>query len=66
MVRPAIEVKFMCFVIFSGIINVHASLLPKWRGAAPIIYSIMHGDSETGVSIMKIHPKRFDIGEVYS
>lgn len=42
----------------------HASLLPKWRGAAPIIYSIMHGDKETGVSIMKIHPKRFDIGEV--
>ena len=37
-----------------GFINVHASLLPKWRGAAPIQRSIMNLDSETGVSIMKI------------
>lgn len=45
-------------------INLHASLLPRWRGAAPIIYAIMNGDKETGVSIMRIEPKRFDIGEV--
>lgn len=45
-------------------INVHASLLPRWRGAAPIIYSIMNGDQETGVSIMRIEPKRFDVGDV--
>lgn len=45
-------------------INVHASLLPRWRGAAPIIYAIMNGDKETGVSIMRIEPKRFDIGDV--
>lgn len=45
-------------------INVHASLLPKWRGAAPIIYAIMNGDQTTGVSIMKILPKHFDIGEI--
>jgi methionyl-tRNA formyltransferase len=38
-------------------INVHASLLPKWRGAAPIQRSIMSLDNETGVSIMKIVPK---------
>ena len=37
-----------------GFINVHASLLPKWRGAAPIQRSIMNLDDETGISIMKI------------
>lgn len=36
-----------------GIINVHASLLPKYRGASPIQTAIIHGDTETGVSIMK-------------
>jgi methionyl-tRNA formyltransferase len=35
-----------------GCLNVHASLLPRWRGAAPIQRAIMAGDSETGVSIM--------------
>ncbi|MET3682085.1 methionyl-tRNA formyltransferase [Alkalibacillus flavidus] len=35
-----------------GCINVHASLLPKWRGGAPIHYSILNGDSETGITIM--------------
>ncbi|KAH8330687.1 hypothetical protein KR067_006420 [Drosophila pandora] len=48
----------------SGMINVHASLLPRWRGAAPIIYAIMNGDTSTGVSIMKIEPHRFDIGDI--
>ena len=37
-----------------GFINIHASLLPKWRGAAPIQRSIMNLDTETGISIMKI------------
>ena len=37
-----------------GFINIHASILPKWRGAAPIQRSIMNLDSETGISIMKI------------
>jgi methionyl-tRNA formyltransferase len=37
-----------------GCFNVHASLLPRWRGAAPINRSIMAGDSETGVTIMKM------------
>ena len=37
-----------------GFINIHASLLPKWRGAAPIQRAIMNLDKETGVSIMKI------------
>ena len=38
-------------------INVHASLLPRWRGAAPIQRAIMNMDQETGISIMKILPK---------
>ena len=38
-------------------INIHASLLPKWRGAAPIQGSIMNLDKETGISIMKIAEK---------
>ena len=38
-------------------LNIHASLLPKWRGAAPIQRSIMEMDQETGISVMKIVPK---------
>lgn len=45
-------------------INVHASLLPRWRGASPIIYAILNEDATTGVSIMKIQPHKFDIGEI--
>jgi methionyl-tRNA formyltransferase len=37
-----------------GCVNVHASLLPKYRGAAPIQWSILNGDAETGVTIMKM------------
>jgi len=37
-----------------GAINVHASLLPRWRGAAPIQRAILAGDEETGVTIMKV------------
>ena len=44
-------------------LNVHASLLPRWRGAAPIQRAIMKGDKETGISIMKIIPK-LDAGPV--
>lgn len=39
-----------------GCLNVHASLLPRWRGAAPIQAAILHGDEETGVTIMKMDP----------
>ena len=46
-----------------GFINVHASLLPKWRGAAPIQRAIMNGDKKIGVSIMKIEEK-LDSGPV--
>lgn len=37
-----------------GCINVHASLLPRWRGAAPVNAAILHGDEETGITIMKM------------
>jgi methionyl-tRNA formyltransferase len=37
-----------------GCVNVHASLLPRWRGAAPINAAILHGDLQTGVTIMRM------------
>src|SRR5947209_12551359 len=37
-----------------GGVNVHASLLPKYRGAAPVAWAIFHGETETGVSIIKM------------
>ena len=40
-----------------GFLNIHASILPKWRGAAPIQRSIMAQDNTTGISIMKIEEK---------
>ena len=48
-----------------GFINIHASLLPKWRGAAPIQRSIINLDKETGISIMKIEEK-LDVGPIYN
>ena len=47
-----------------GCVNVHASLLPQWRGAAPIQRSIMNGDKTTGISIMKV-VEQVDHGPVY-
>ncbi|XP_021482694.1 methionyl-tRNA formyltransferase, mitochondrial [Meriones unguiculatus] len=47
-----------------GILNVHPSCLPRWRGPAPIIHTVLHGDTVTGVTIMQIRPKRFDIGPI--
>ncbi|MFM8747831.1 MAG: methionyl-tRNA formyltransferase [Aestuariivirga sp.] len=46
-----------------GCFNVHASLLPRWRGAAPIQRAIMAGDAETGVSIMRME-EGLDTGPV--
>lgn len=46
-----------------GFVNIHASILPKWRGAAPIQRSIMSLDRETGLSVMKITEK-LDTGPV--
>lgn len=45
-------------------INVHASLLPFYRGASPIQTSLLHGDSETGLSFMSMD-KKLDAGDIY-
>jgi methionyl-tRNA formyltransferase len=50
-------------LVKKGFINIHASLLPKWRGAAPIQRSIMNLEKETGISIMRIGEK-LDTGPV--
>lgn len=48
-----------------GCINVHASLLPRWRGAAPINAAILAGDEETGVTIMKMDVG-LDTGDMFT
>lgn len=48
-----------------GMINVHASLLPRWRGAAPVHRAVIAGDQETGVTIMRI-VKELDAGPMFS
>lgn len=48
-----------------GAINVHASLLPKYRGGAPVHYAVMNGDKETGVTIMEMVQK-MDAGDILS
>src|SRR5258705_3639100 len=48
-----------------GAINLHASLLPRWRGAAPIQRALLAGDTETGVSIMQMDAG-LDTGPVFA
>ena len=48
-----------------GMINVHASLLPKYRGAAPVHRAVMNGDPETGVTIMRV-VKELDAGPMFA
>ncbi|MGM0214650.1 methionyl-tRNA formyltransferase [Enterococcus sp. AZ109] len=48
-----------------GAINVHASLLPKYRGGAPVHYAIMNGEKETGVTIMEMI-KKMDAGGIFA
>ncbi len=48
-----------------GCINVHASLLPRWRGAAPIQAALLHGDKISGITIMKMDAG-IDTGEILS
>ena len=47
-----------------GCVNVHASLLPRWRGAAPIQWALLSGDPETGITIMRVE-KGLDTGAVW-
>lgn len=48
-----------------GAVNVHASLLPKYRGGAPVHYAVMNGDQETGVTIMEMI-KKMDAGGIFA
>ena len=47
-----------------GCINIHPSLLPRWRGAAPIVRAVQAGDKQSGVSIMKLD-KGWDTGPLF-
>lgn len=60
LILPPAILDLPCF----GCVNVHASLLPRWRGAAPIQRAIMAGDAETGVCIMRMEAG-LDTGPVY-
>ena len=46
-----------------GCINIHASLLPKWRGASPVQYSLLNNEKETGFSIMLMN-EQVDEGKI--
>lgn len=46
-----------------GAYNLHPSLLPRWRGATPVPFTLLFGDTETGISIIKMNEK-FDLGDV--
>lgn len=48
----------------NGVVNLHPSLLPRWRGAAPLQRPILAGDSETGICIMKMTAE-LDAGDIY-
>lgn len=48
-----------------GCLNIHPSLLPKYRGGAPIQHAVMNGDHETGVCLMEMKPK-MDSGDIYA
>ncbi len=58
-----IPTRFLSIPTF-GFINIHGSLLPRWRGASPIQHALLAGDEETGVSIMALVPL-LDAGDVY-
>lgn len=58
-----IPASFLQSLRFGGL-NVHPSLLPRYRGASPLQYAIMNRDAFTGVSVQTLHPTKFDHGEV--
>ncbi|KAJ2809487.1 Methionyl-tRNA formyltransferase [Coemansia guatemalensis] len=47
-----------------GMINLHPSLLPKYRGPSPIQTALLNGDEITGVTVQEVHPKRYDAGNI--
>ncbi|RDD39796.1 Methionyl-tRNA formyltransferase, mitochondrial [Trichoplax sp. H2] len=52
------------FCDLRGAINVHPSLLPRWRGASPIQFALLHGDNVTGVTIADVLPDKYDRGRI--
>jgi methionyl-tRNA formyltransferase len=50
----------------SGMLVMHPSLLPLYRGACPIQHALLNRDTESGVSIIEISPKKFDAGAIIS
>jgi methionyl-tRNA formyltransferase len=51
-------------IFAQGMIVVHPSLLPKYRGGAPIFHAILNGEKESGVSYIDISPNKFDEGNI--
>jgi methionyl-tRNA formyltransferase len=47
-----------------GCLNIHPSLLPRWRGPAPVLYSLLHGEDETGVTVMQLD-EGMDSGPIF-
>ena len=47
-----------------GMINLHPSLLPEYRGASPIQHALLHNDAITGVSVIDLHPTTMDAGDI--
>jgi methionyl-tRNA formyltransferase len=47
-----------------GMIVIHPSLIPKYRGGAPIQHALLNNEKETGVSFLEISPKKFDAGRI--
>eukprot|EP00941_MAST-03F_sp_MAST-3F-sp1_P002132 g2132.t1 len=47
-----------------GAVNMHPSLLPKYRGAAPIEHALLNDEKETGVSVIDVHPRDWDAGKI--
>jgi methionyl-tRNA formyltransferase len=54
----------LLYYVPAGVINIHPSLIPRWRGAAPLQYAIYSGDSETGVALM-LAEEGLDTGPVF-
>ena len=48
----------------NGMINVHPSLLPRWRGSSPIQRTVLNGDNKTGITIVCLTPSKFDVGNI--
>ncbi|KAG2379187.1 hypothetical protein C9374_007326 [Naegleria lovaniensis] len=48
----------------SNIFNIHPSLLPRYRGPAPIHHALLNGDTETGITIIELDDKEFDVGHI--